>query len=77
MKPDSNQPPKSDYASRKMHPPAYAWRLETGHLCYWAEPSSEQLQERSRPSPGATVARVRLVPIEDYQRMLAAWRRSQ
>lgn len=68
--------PKSDYKSRRDHPPVVAWKIREG-LCHWAEPSSERLRARSKPSPEATVTRCRLVPIADYKAMLAAWRREQ
>ena len=69
--------PRSDGSSRRHHPPGYAWRLEEGALCFWAEPSKDALVKRRKPSPGAVATRVRIVPIDDYKAMLAAWRREE
>lgn len=43
---------------------AYAWMLEDGSLCYWAEPSRNKLlKEDDKPSPGAVIVRVELVRV--------------
>ena len=41
---------------------AWAWLMEGG-LCYWAEPTREQLMAPGKPSPEAKAVRVRLVRI--------------
>jgi len=45
----------------------WAWRLEDGSLCRWAQPYREQLE--LRPSPGAVAVRVRIVQSRDWNRI--------
>jgi hypothetical protein len=47
-----------DFLAR-IHPTAWAWRLEEGDTCKWASPSKSQLK----------MIQVRIVPIEDYRAM--------
>ena len=61
-------------AKRKWTPPpvnAWAWLLEEGLLCRWAEPDKERLTARSKPSPGAKMVRVqiRLTPKRKKQKV--------
>ena len=32
---------------------AFAWRLEDGSICHWAEPTRTELERKMKPSPGA------------------------
>jgi hypothetical protein len=58
-----------DFLAR-IHPTAWAWRLEEGDTCKWASPSKSQLTfAATRPSPTAKMIQVRIVPIEDYRAM--------
>ena len=46
----------------------YAWIIrgtkpgDAWELCQWAEPSIEQLEARSKPSPEAQAVRVEIIP---------------
>lgn len=41
---------------------AYAWQLEDGSLCRWAEPTRQELEDgRESPGPDAKIVRVRIV----------------
>lgn len=48
---------------------AYAWELESGEICMWAEPDKHRLLERSRPSSEAVVVAVRIIKESDYRKM--------
>ena len=69
--------------TRVVCPRAYAWQLEEGELCRWAEPNRGQLRMRtavrkrvgSQPSPGARIVGVHLVPVGRYRELLVAERR--
>lgn len=52
-------------------PLAYAWILEDGSVCCWAEPSREQLKQRSDPG-GAEIRAVHLVPVAEYRKLRRA-----
>ena len=47
----------------------YAWELEGGILCWWAEPNMAQLLARTgKPSPEAKVRRIIIVKEADWRR---------
>jgi len=58
-------------------PRAYAWELEEGDMCSWAEPRRDQLTERSKPSPGAKAVCVRIVREKDWRRLMALVKKSE
>ena len=70
-------PPKNSYASLRKHPSAYAWRQEDGGLLHYAGPYPHELCRYNQPAVGDRPERVRIVPISDYNAMLAAWRKSK
>lgn len=48
--------------------PAWAWQLEDGSVCYWAQPSKEQLKkDRNKPSPGAKPIPVYLIVRKEFK----------
>ncbi len=53
---------------------AYAWELEDGSLCKWAENSRSALLNSGVPDPDARMVSVRLVRARDYNRLLRVWR---
>ncbi len=48
----------------------YAWKLEEGSLCHWAEPDPIALKSNGKPSPNAKVVRVRLVLESDWRKLI-------
>lgn len=51
---------------------AWAWELEDGTLCYWAEPARSSLMRGRPPSPDAHPVRVRIVRTADYKALQKA-----
>jgi len=55
--------------SKKMRPgTGYAWMLENGQICNWAESSKGWAFEESKPSPGAIAVRVTIAPADLWKR---------
>jgi hypothetical protein len=48
----------------------WAWMLEDGSLCRWAEPNAEQLRRADRPSPGAKRVCVRMIKESEWRRLV-------
>jgi hypothetical protein len=58
-------------ASKKINSgKGWAWELEEGTLCYWAEPTKEQLRARSSPSTDAKPLPVRIVREADWRKIM-------
>ena len=49
----------------------WAWQLEDGTLCRWAEPTRESLMAGDIPSPDAKPVCVRMLLCGDYARLKA------
>lgn len=47
---------------------AFAYKLEDGSLCWWAEPHRKDLVNNGKPSPGAKIVRVELVEVKRKKR---------
>lgn len=47
---------------------AWAWMLEDGSLCFWAQPKKADLLEFAPPSPKAKPVRVELVRVRRKKR---------
>lgn len=41
----------------------WAWMLEDGSICHWADPERKQLVSNGRPSPSAKPVYVRIIPV--------------
>lgn len=57
-------------------PFAWAWMLEDGGLCYWAEPDKARLQSQGKPSPNAKAVCVRLIKHADFLELVRLARRA-
>lgn len=49
----------------------YAWMLENGQICNWAESSKGWAFMESKPSPGAVAIHVRIAPATMWKRRTA------
>ena len=49
----------------------YAWELESGILCWWAEPDMVRLLANTgKPSPEAKARRIRIVKESDWRKLI-------